>query len=321
MNDIFEYIKKGKKEQAIEVVRESMGLSLQDAKEYVEYMIHYGGIEQEKTYRSSDISIIDGMEGHKFEYFCAELLKKIGFSDVTVTPGSGDQGVDILAFKEGIKYAIQCKNYSRPLSNTPIQEVTAGKQFYSCHVGVVMTNSTFTTGAVNLAEATNVLLWDRSKLEDFISMAGGFKALGYEVSYDSIEEDIEFDEIVTDRDISKSVEETNIILNECSKAGGRRKMRITSNICTGWSVVCLMILVFGIVDKNQEMIMMGLSEGLFVLVFGMMFGRLAKSEKNESYVTICGVKIQKVMFVFISIVLAFTLFGVAMLLLEPELIM
>lgn len=111
---------------------------------------------------------IDNMGGHKFEYFCADLLRKNGFSDVSVTPGSGDQGVDILAEKEGIKYAIQCKNYTSKLSNTPVQEVNAGKTFYRCHVGVVMTNSTFTPGAKELAKATGVLLWDKKVIEKMI---------------------------------------------------------------------------------------------------------------------------------------------------------
>ena len=99
------------------------------------------------TYTITSVTNVDRMEGHEFEYFCAELLERCGFEDVTVTRGSGDQGVDILAFKEDIKYAIQCKNYSTPLGNKSIQEVFAGKTFYHCHVGVVMTNSTFTKGA------------------------------------------------------------------------------------------------------------------------------------------------------------------------------
>lgn len=116
----------------------------------------------------SDISMVDGMEGHSFEYFCAELLEKNGFSNVEVTKGSGDQGVDIIALKDGIKYAIQCKNYASKLGNTPIQEVNAGKLFYNCHVGAVMTNSTFTPAAEQLAASTNVLLWDREFLNDLI---------------------------------------------------------------------------------------------------------------------------------------------------------
>ena len=118
-----------------------------------------------------DVFSIDRMEGHDFEYFCADLLRRNGFSEVSVTKGSGDQGVDVLATKGGIKYAVQCKNYASVLGNTPVQEVNAGKTFYNCHVGVVMTNSTFTTGAKTLAQATGVLLWDRSILQELIEDA------------------------------------------------------------------------------------------------------------------------------------------------------
>ena len=125
------------------------------------------------TYKSDttspvDLHGIDGMEGHLFEHFCADLLRKNSFSNVYVTPGSGDQGVDILAEKGGVKYAVQCKNYASPLDNTSIQEVNAGRIFYNCHVGVVMTNSIFTPKAVDLAMATGVLLWDRNVLQEMI---------------------------------------------------------------------------------------------------------------------------------------------------------
>lgn len=112
---------------------------------------------------ASDLEKLDTMEGHDFEYWCASLLKKIGFTNVEVTQGSGDQGVDILAEKDGIRYAIQCKCYSSDLGNSPVQEVSAGKMMpqYHCQVGAVITNRYFTKGAKDLADATGTLLWDR----------------------------------------------------------------------------------------------------------------------------------------------------------------
>lgn len=106
---------------------------------------------------------IDGMDGHEFEYWCADLLRKSGFRNVTVTRGSGDQGVDILAEKDRIRYAVQCKCYSRDLGNKPVQEVNSGKVMpqYNCQVGAVITNRHFTKGARELAAATGTLLWDR----------------------------------------------------------------------------------------------------------------------------------------------------------------
>ena len=115
-----------------------------------------------------ELLIVDSMEGHAFEYWCADALRNSGFSNVSVTPGSGDQGVDVLAVKDGIKYAVQCKCYSSNLGNTPIQEVSAGKSFYHCHVGAVMTNRYFTPKAKELAEATGTLLWDRDWITAYI---------------------------------------------------------------------------------------------------------------------------------------------------------
>ena len=115
------------------------------------------------------VSSVDGMDGIQFENWCAALLEKNLFKSVVVTPGSGDQGVDITAVKGGIKYAIQCKCYSHDLGNTPIQEINAGKQYYGCQVGVVMTNRYFTRGAKALAETTGVLLWDRDMLQQMLN--------------------------------------------------------------------------------------------------------------------------------------------------------
>lgn len=113
----------------------------------------------------AELEQIDQMEGHQFEYWCADLLKKIGFINVEVTQGSGDQGVDILAVKDGIKYAIQCKCYSSDLGNKPIQGINTGKMIYHCQIGVVMTNRHFTAGGKEAAQATGVLLWDRDWIQ------------------------------------------------------------------------------------------------------------------------------------------------------------
>lgn len=111
---------------------------------------------------------IDTMEGHAFEFWCANLLRSNEFYNVNVTPGSNDQGVDIIAQKEEIHYAIQCKCFSSDLGNKPVQEVFAGKEMYNCQVAVVMTNRHFTAGAKALAEKTRVLLWDREKIIEML---------------------------------------------------------------------------------------------------------------------------------------------------------
>lgn len=120
---------------------------------------------------SLGMSTIDRMDGHDFERFTAELLKRLGYERVEVTPGSGDQGVDVIAVKDGKKYAIQCKRYGQKLGNKPIQEVHAGKTIYGCSVAVVLTNNYFTEGGKEAARALGVELWDRDKLERMLTYA------------------------------------------------------------------------------------------------------------------------------------------------------
>ena len=110
----------------------------------------------------------DELEGHEFEYYCAELLQKKGFIDVEVTKGSGDYGADILAEKDGVTYAIQCKCYTAPIGVKAIQEVYAGRDYYDRMVGAVLTNQYFTTPAVEAAKKLKILLWDRGYLESMI---------------------------------------------------------------------------------------------------------------------------------------------------------
>lgn len=116
-----------------------------------------------KFKESNPMYAIDSMNGKTFECWCASLLQRIGFTNVTLTKASGDDGVDLLAEKDNIKYAIQCKCYSKDLGKAPIQEVAAGKMMpqYHCQIGAVITNRHFTKGARALADANGVLLWDR----------------------------------------------------------------------------------------------------------------------------------------------------------------
>lgn len=121
-----------------------------------------------KKIRHKAVRDFDALEGHEFEHYCAELLQRKGFIDVEVTKGSGDYGVDILAEKDGVTYAIQCKCYTAPIGVKAIQEAYAGRDYYDRMVGAVLTNQYFTTPAVEAARKLKILLWDRGYLESML---------------------------------------------------------------------------------------------------------------------------------------------------------
>ena len=108
---------------------------------------------------------LDSMEGQEFEYYCANLLAANGFIEVEVTKGSGDYGIDILAEKDGVTYAIQCKRYTGLVGVKAIQEAYAGRDYYDRMVGAVMTNQYFTKPAAEAARKLKILMWDRDYIE------------------------------------------------------------------------------------------------------------------------------------------------------------
>ena len=124
-----------------------------------------------KTLSDYSISKFDDMEGHDFEHNCADLLRKNGFSNVMVTQGSGDHGIDIIAEKAEITYAIQCKCYSSSIGNDAVQQAHSGKSIYHKDIAVVLTNQYFTPQAKEEAAALGVKLWDRDKLNELIEKA------------------------------------------------------------------------------------------------------------------------------------------------------
>lgn len=115
-----------------------------------------------KTYTLNDIDLMTGIE---FENFLCDLFQKMGYHTLS-TKASGDQGIDVIAEKDSIKIGIQAKCYTGTVGNSAIQEVVAGKTYYSCDKVMVITNSRFTKAAMDLAKSNNVILWDRDMLKE-----------------------------------------------------------------------------------------------------------------------------------------------------------
>lgn len=96
-------------------------------------------------------------DGHAFEKWVAEALNGFGW-EAEVTRGSGDQGIDVIAKKDGKKLGLQCKLYSSSIGNKAVQEAHAGKAFYNADEVGVLSNAPYTASAKELALVTGVHL-------------------------------------------------------------------------------------------------------------------------------------------------------------------
>jgi restriction endonuclease Mrr len=118
--------------------------------------------------RGKGLDDVNYMEGWEFERYMADVLGRSGYS-VESTQLSGDQGVDMLLDMEDRKIAVQLKRYTRPVGNKAVQEVLAGRVHYAAQEAWVITTSSFTRGAMELARSTGVRLIDGRELREWLS--------------------------------------------------------------------------------------------------------------------------------------------------------
>ena len=115
------------------------------------------------------LSDIDNMTGIQFEIYLKNLFIKMGY-DVQTTKATQDQGLDLIVKNAEQVIGVQAKCYNTSnIGNKAIQEVISGAQFYNCTHCLVVTNSYYTKQAVELADKTNVILWDRDKLSSLLT--------------------------------------------------------------------------------------------------------------------------------------------------------
>lgn len=127
-----------------------------------------GDFEKEKKELSGKYSLNNITTGTQFELYLVNLFKDLGYK-VKHNGKAGDQGCDLIVKKDDYIYAIQAKYYTGKLSNTPVQEIAGSLKYYNANQGVVVTNSSFTPGAEELAKANNVILIDGKDLKKLIN--------------------------------------------------------------------------------------------------------------------------------------------------------
>lgn len=109
------------------------------------------------------LSDVDTMDGLDFEKYAANILKKQGYSNITLTE-KYDYGVDIIATKNGIRWGIQVKRYSGLVKAEAVRQVVTGLRVYGCDRAMVITNSVFSNVAIKLAKSNGCVLIDRGLL-------------------------------------------------------------------------------------------------------------------------------------------------------------
>lgn len=122
-------------------------------------------VRKECASRPTLANFSNSMTPTEFENFCAAQLRSLGW-EARVTQASGDQGVDVIATKQGKKLVVQCKLYGRPIGNKAVQEISAARLHESADFAAVVGNQAYTPSARRLAATNGVALLHYSEMAD-----------------------------------------------------------------------------------------------------------------------------------------------------------
>lgn len=149
INEVSDIVKQTKKEKELDRILQ-----------------HDIGLEISKSSLLTELENVKN--GYEFEEFVAHLYQKLGY-ECNVTSKSKDQGADILVTKKDESIVVQAKYYSNPVGNKAVQEVVSSKAYYNAKKAIVVTNSTFTNSAIQLAFKNRVELIDGSMIKEIIN--------------------------------------------------------------------------------------------------------------------------------------------------------
>lgn len=108
--------------------------------------------------------------GIEYERSCERALTAEGYT-VETTPASGDFGADLIAEKDGLRYAIQCKDLNKPVGVKGIQEAVSAKRHYLADFACVACDAGFTDAAIELATSNRVVVSNLKSLSAQLELA------------------------------------------------------------------------------------------------------------------------------------------------------
>ncbi len=164
-------------------------------------------------YESKTMDDVSRMSGIGFEQFLARLFSRMGYTEIRLTPAN-DQGGDLLCLCPiGTPIVVQAKRWQGKVGNDAVQELLGAMRHYGRNKGIVVTNSTFTQAAIQLAGTTgDITLRDKGWLREQIT-----EFFPPEIPDFSREE---FDRIV-----KELVNSTRTASTDCNRVGQIRRPR------------------------------------------------------------------------------------------------
>jgi len=130
------------------------------------------GFVRRKKAMSSGIDLIDKMRGDALKRFLLSHFQKLGYTG-EFTPENESFGADLILEKESLRIAIQVNCGSKKNGVEAVRKITAAKAHYGAQEARIISNGFFTDAAVKLAGSSDIQLWDRDQLSEYMRGQNG----------------------------------------------------------------------------------------------------------------------------------------------------
>ncbi len=111
------------------------------------------------------------LKGAKFERALARLYTNMGYS-VSQTKGSGDEGVDLILWKDEKKIVVQCKGHKKPIGVSMIRDLYGAMMHFEANSAVLACPAGFTIGVKKFATDKPIQLISATDLIEMVESVG-----------------------------------------------------------------------------------------------------------------------------------------------------
>lgn len=126
---------------------------------------------EERKKANATIDELRRLHHNDFEHYVKELFEAREYEKVTLRGGSGDQGVDILAEKNGERVAIQCKCVKGLVGTDKVRDLIGAMELTESQRGFLVTTGTFSIQAQTMVRGSAIELINGTKLAELIEEA------------------------------------------------------------------------------------------------------------------------------------------------------
>jgi hypothetical protein len=112
-----------------------------------------------RSYLKTQKDYWKSLTGKEFEKELANIYDMHGYT-TELTPSSGDQGIDIILNKNGIKKIVQCKAHSKPVGPATVRDLYGTLIASKAHTAILASTSGFTKGVYTFVKGKRIELVD-----------------------------------------------------------------------------------------------------------------------------------------------------------------